>query len=67
MNGRLRAPVIVYGERSLIPDYETLMLPLLRQLADGQVRVLRDVVGDLATEFQLTDEERAQLLPAAVR
>ncbi len=40
------------------------MLPLLRQLADGQVRVLRDVVGDLATEFQLTDEERTQLLPS---
>jgi len=47
-----------------IPDYETLMLPLLKRLADGQARVLRDVIAALADEFKLSDEERAQLLPS---
>lgn len=47
-----------------IPDYEAVMLPLLKQLADGQVRVLRDVIATLADEFKLSDEECAQLLPS---
>lgn len=47
-----------------IPDYETLMLPLLKRIADGRVRVLRDVMNELADEFKLTDDDRAQLLPS---
>lgn len=47
-----------------IPDYETLMLPLLTKLADGQTRVLKDVVAELADDFALTPEERSQLLPS---
>ena len=29
-----------------IPDYESLMLPLLSKLADGQTRVLKDVMTE---------------------
>ena len=47
-----------------IPDYESLMLPLLSKLADGQTRVLKDVMTELADVFQLTQDERAQLLPS---
>lgn len=47
-----------------MPDYETLMLPLLKRLADGRLRFLRDVMNELADEFKLTEEERAQLLPS---
>lgn len=47
-----------------IPDYETLMLPLLRQLADERERVLKDIQQELADEFSLTEEERMQLLPS---
>jgi restriction system protein len=47
-----------------IPDYQTLMLPVLRLAADGQEHRFRDVVEELATEFQLTDEERNTLLPS---
>lgn len=47
-----------------IPDYETLMHPLLSRLADEQTRVVKDVVAQLADEFKLTLEERAQLLPS---
>jgi len=47
-----------------IPDYQTAMLPLLRLTGDGQEHKFRDAVERLATEFQLTDEERSELLPS---
>jgi restriction system protein len=47
-----------------IPDYETLMLPVLESIADGAEHRLRDVTQRLAGKFQLTDEERRQLLPS---
>lgn len=47
-----------------IPDYETLMLPLLSRLAGGEVLVLKEVMAELANVFELTPEERAQLLPS---
>lgn len=49
-----------------IPDYQTLMLPLLNLLNDGQEHLLRDAVQELADKFNLTDEERSQLLPSGV-
>jgi len=47
-----------------IPDYQTLMLPVLRAVADGQEHRFRDVVETLADGYQLTDEERNTLLPS---
>jgi restriction system protein len=47
-----------------IPDYESLMLPLLSKLSDGQTHVLKDVMAELADAFELTPDERAQLLPS---
>lgn len=47
-----------------IPDYQTLMLPLLRLAADGQEHRFRDAVEKLAAEFAITDQERAELLPS---
>lgn len=47
-----------------IPDYQTLMLPVLRAVADGQEHRFRNVVETLANEYQLTDEERNALLPS---
>ena len=47
-----------------IPDFQTLMLPLLRHLADGAEHNNQDTVDALATQFNLTDAERAQLLPS---
>ncbi|WP_338048597.1 winged helix-turn-helix domain-containing protein [Phaeovibrio sulfidiphilus] len=44
-----------------IPDFQTLMLPVLRVAAEGEVRI-SDVVERLADEFALTPEERSQLL-----
>lgn len=45
-----------------IPDYQTLMLPLLRFAADGRDHTTREAVDVLATEFQLTPAERNELL-----
>jgi restriction system protein len=46
-----------------IPDYESLMLPVLRSAAGGEVKI-GDVVEQLADELGLTQDERAQLLPS---
>lgn len=45
-----------------IPDYQTLMLPLLRFASDGNDHTTREAVEVLANEFQLTSVERTELL-----
>ncbi len=45
-----------------IPDYQTLMLPILTQVADGQEHKYRDLIELLATKFNLTEDERKELL-----
>ena len=47
-----------------IPDYQTLMLPLLRFYADGAVHSLNDAIDVLAREFKLTEEDLRVLLPS---
>ena len=49
-----------------IPDYETLMLPLLRiaSAANGSEVQLLSAIGQLAEEYKLTDEESTELLPS---
>lgn len=47
----------------MIPDYQTLMLPVLKSCQNGVV-VTSDVIEALANEFKLTAEEREQLLPS---
>ena len=47
-----------------IPDFQSIMLPLLKLLADGQEHSFRDVVENLAPSFNLSDEERKELLPS---
>jgi restriction system protein len=47
-----------------IPDYETLMLPILRLLRDGKVHKMSDVVDAMADKFDLSSEERSRLVPS---
>ena len=47
-----------------IPDFQSLMLPLLRLAADGQEHRFRDAVETLAEEFSLSPQERTELLPS---
>lgn len=47
-----------------IPDYQTIMLPLLKHLSDKKERSTQETLDALAEEFQLTDNEREELLPS---
>lgn len=46
-----------------IPDYQTLMLPVLRLADEGEQKVA-DVVDRIADDFNLSEEERQTLLPS---
>lgn len=47
-----------------IPDFQTLMRPVLAYLADGQVRRSRDITEAMADQFHLTAEDRVEMLPS---
>jgi restriction system protein len=47
-----------------VPDFQSTMLPLLTYMADGQIRSIAETVDSLANEFQLTPEERNELIPS---
>ena len=47
-----------------VPDYQTLMLPLLRFYADNSVHSLNEAIDALAKEFKLSDEDLRLLLPS---
>ena len=47
-----------------VPDFQTLMLPALRALAQRSPQTTVEVRRSLASEFALTDEALAELLPS---
>jgi restriction endonuclease Mrr len=48
-----------------IPDYQSLMLPVLKLLGDGQPRrVVAEITDPIAEQFALTPEDRQQMLPS---
>lgn len=47
-----------------IPDYQTIMLPLLKVLSDGYEHSFKECIEKLAAEFKLTENERKELLPS---
>lgn len=47
-----------------IPDYQTLMLPLLKFSSDKKEHSLREAVDVLSNQFKLTEEEQRELLPS---
>jgi restriction system protein len=49
-----------------IPDFQSLMRPLLQAHADGKEHINRDLVSQLAVQFELSDEDRRELLPSGV-
>jgi restriction system protein len=50
-----------------IPDYQTLMLPLLKVAGDGEEHRLGDAISQLAGEFKLTEDEQKQALPSGTQ
>ncbi|WP_345508331.1 restriction endonuclease [Terrabacter aeriphilus] len=47
-----------------IPDFQTLMRPVLAHLEDGRTRRSRDIKDAMADQFDLTEAERAAMLPS---
>jgi restriction system protein len=47
-----------------VPDYQSVMLPLLRLAGDGQDHRFRDAVERLADDLALTADDRGELLPS---
>ena len=47
-----------------IPDFQTLMRPLLAAHEDGEEHINRDLIGELADQFELTEDERREMLPS---
>lgn len=50
-----------------IPDFQSIMLPLLDFARDQQDHSLREAIEALAETFGLTDEERKELLPSGLQ
>jgi restriction system protein len=47
-----------------VPDFQTLMLPLLKLAADGQEHTLSEAIEAIAQQFRLSDADRRELLPS---
>lgn len=47
-----------------IPNYQAIMLPLLKIAGDKREHSLRETIDRLSSEFKLTDDEKKELLPS---
>ncbi|MGL5510366.1 MAG: winged helix-turn-helix domain-containing protein, partial [Microcoleaceae cyanobacterium] len=47
-----------------IPDFQSIMLPLLKYASDQNEHSLTETTEGLAQAFQLTEEEKKELLPS---
>jgi restriction system protein len=48
----------------MIPDYQSIMLPLLRYVSDNKEHKMRNVTDALAKQLGVTEEEKKELLPS---
>src|SRR5262249_30651754 len=47
-----------------VPDFQSLMLPVLRLAGDGKVHSLYDAIEYASDEFKLTDADVAEQIPS---
>src|SRR5688572_26114248 len=47
-----------------IPDFQSVMLPLLQFVSDGKERRMREVISGLADRMGISQEERSQMMPS---
>lgn len=47
-----------------VPDYQSLMLPVLQIAGDGQEHTINEAIEGIAAYFGLTDQDRKELLPS---
>lgn len=51
----------------MIPDFQTIMLPLLEILADKKEHSLKDLLLQICDKYNLTEAEREELVPSGVQ
>ena len=51
----------------MIPSIYEMLLPIMKLLEDDKPHKIRDVIRDLAKQFEVTDQERRKLTPVAKR
>jgi restriction system protein len=47
-----------------IPDFQSLMLPLMSLIADGKEHAVRDATLTIGQKFNLSESEWAEMLPS---
>jgi restriction system protein len=47
-----------------IPDYETLMLPILQFLSDKQTKKTREIISEVIKKFNITPDETKKMIPS---
>ena len=50
-----------------IPDFQTIMLPLLKLLGDGKEHSIHEIVEVLAKDFKLSAQELGEMLPSSTQ
>jgi len=50
-----------------IPDFQSIMLPLMKYSSDEKEHTLRETIEFLANEFNLSEDERTELLPSGTQ
>jgi restriction system protein len=50
-----------------IPDYQTVMLPLLQATKDGKDHLLGDIIEELGNQLGLTANEKKKLVPSGTQ
>ena len=51
----------------VVPDYQSIMLPLLKFASDEKEHSIRKSIDNLAKEFELSEEDRKELLPSGTQ
>lgn len=54
----------MYDSQMAIPDFQTIMLPLLELVSDGKEYRFRDVIESISERFDLNGEDRAEAIPS---
>lgn len=51
----------------MVPDFQSLMLPLLKLLGDKQIHKSSGLVSQIADQFNLSEEDRNEMLPSGTQ
>jgi restriction system protein len=48
----------------MIPDFQKIMLPVLELLQDKDEHTLKELISRISVNFDLSDDEKKELLPS---